>query len=125
MSDSDEKKARLEAIRAANRAKAAAEGNAPATPPPAVAAPADAAATAPAAPTPAAKAALVPRKPVPRPIKLIAGVLFGILVVGLLATTTGQYIPAIIFGAIFGAVTALMFGNWPPAPGDDVTSGGE
>ena len=43
----------------------------------------------------------------------------------LLATTTQQYVLAVVFGVIFGAVFGLMFGSWPPAPGDEVTSGGE
>jgi hypothetical protein len=58
-------------------------------------------------------------------IKVLAGVVFFVLVSFLLATTTRQYIAAVIFGAIFGAVFAWMFGSWPPGPGDEVTSGGE
>ncbi len=176
MSENDEKKARLDAIRAANRAKAAAEGGAvPAAAPvadapaaPVAAAPAAAnmsddkaarlaairaanaakggdapttaattslsapaaAATAPRAAAPAAvaakpvaKPALPPRKQIPRLYKVIGGAVFFVVVTGLLATTTHNYIPAIIFGAIFGAVCGLMFGSWPPGVGDEVTGG--
>jgi ABC-type uncharacterized transport system permease subunit len=52
-------------------------------------------------------------------------VIFFVIMSVLLATTTGQYITAVIFGVIFGAIFAWMFGNWPPASGDEVTSGGE
>jgi hypothetical protein len=52
-------------------------------------------------------------------------VIFFIITSVLLATTTGEYITAVAFGVIFGALFGLMFGSWPPAPGDDVTSGGE
>ena len=61
----------------------------------------------------------------PRAIKAIAGAVFMAIVVGLLAVTTERYVPAVIFGAIFGAVLGWMFGSWPPGPSDDVTSGGE
>ncbi len=125
---SDEKAARLAAIRAANAGKGTA---APATETTAhlgtaaPAAPATAAAPkAAAAPKPPARPTTA-RKPVPRMIKVAGSTIFFIVVLGLLATTTGQYIPAIIFGAIFGAVVGMMFGNWPPGPGDDVTAGGE
>jgi asparagine N-glycosylation enzyme membrane subunit Stt3 len=54
---------------------------------------------------------------------VIGGAIFFVVVTGLLATTTHNYIPAIIFGVIFGAVFGLMFGSWPPGPGDEVTGG--
>jgi hypothetical protein len=46
-----------------------------------------------------------------------------VLVFGLLATTTKNYISAIVAGALFGAVFGLLFGSWPPGPGDEVTGG--
>src|SRR6266545_2284311 len=102
MSDADDKKARLEAIRAANRAKAEAEGRA-------------------AAAVPAANAAAPARNPRSK-IFTVAGIaIFIVIVSGLLATTTGQYLPAIVFGAIFGVVFGLMLASWPPGAGDEVT----
>jgi hypothetical protein len=41
----------------------------------------------------------------------------------LLATTTKQYLLATIFGVVLGAAFGLMFGSWPPGPGDEVTGG--
>ncbi|KPV48465.1 hypothetical protein SE17_37920, partial [Kouleothrix aurantiaca] len=72
---------------------------------------------------PAARPAAPARKPIPRIFKVVGGALFMMLVTGLLATTTHNYIPALVFGAIFGAVLGLMFGSWPPGPGDEVTGG--
>jgi hypothetical protein len=58
-------------------------------------------------------------------IKVLASVVFMVITSVLLATTTGEWLLAVVFGVIFGAVFGLMFGSWPPGPGDEVTSGGE
>jgi len=122
---SDEKAARLAAIRAANAAKG---GDAPAvtatttnlSAPAAAAAAPRAAAPAAAA---AAKPALPPRKQIPRLYKVIGGAVFMTIVFVLLATTTKQYLLATIFGVVLGGAFGLMFGSWPPGPGDEVTGG--
>jgi len=125
---SDDKAARLAAIRAANAAKG---GDAPAAtatttnlnaPAAAPAAP-RAAAPAAAAAKPVAKPALPPRKQIPRLYKVIGGAVFMTIVFVLLATTTKQYLLATIFGVVLGGAFGLMFGSWPPGPGDEVTGG--
>jgi len=63
------------------------------------------------------------RKPIPRLYKVVGGAVFMMIVFGLLATTTQNYLWAVIIGGLMGAVFGLMFGNWPPGPGDDVTGG--
>jgi hypothetical protein len=126
---SDEKAARLAAIRAANAAKAGDTPAATATttnlsaPPAAPAAPRAAAPAAAAAAKPAAKPALPPRKQIPRLYKVIGGIVFMTIVCVLLATTTKQYILAVIFGVLLGGTLGLMFGSWPPGPGDEITGG--
>ena len=63
------------------------------------------------------------RKPIPRLYKVIGGIVFMTVVCILLATTTHQYILGVIFGVLLGATLGLMFGSWPPGPGDEVTGG--
>ena len=126
---SDEKKAKLEAIRAANAAKKADAGGSPAAVAPVVAAPAAA------APAPARSAA-APAAPVARPvvrapakqqiveedrvsgrilmIRMLVGALFGLILCVLLATMTGYYIRGAITGIILGALAGLLVLSWPP-----------
>lgn len=129
---SDEKKARLEAIRAAKKAAA---NDAPATPAavgtPTVqlAATPVAATVAPAAPKPAAPAATKPAAPQLTGgveansiidlsfkgtlIRIIAGAIFcGIIGLGL-ATLTDKYLLGGLFGVIIGVVGGYMVGDWP------------
>lgn len=135
---SDDKKAKLEAIRAANAAKKATAGGAPA------AAPVAAAATTPAAPAPVSKAAAVPAAapksaaapaaaarsaapakpaqpieddPQPRGAllrKVIIGAVFGLILCVLFASMTGNYIQGAITGLILGAVGGPLVLSWPP-----------
>ncbi|MCG8351552.1 MAG: hypothetical protein MI924_27615 [Chloroflexales bacterium] len=128
---SDEKAERLAAIRAANAAKKADPA------PPAAAAAPPASTVAPATPKPATPAASAATKTPPlgqmatpssRPLTIqkitartIVGALCGMLMLGLLATTVGNILPALIFGAFIGAVVGYMFGSWPPSPGDETT----
>jgi hypothetical protein len=130
VSMSDEKKAKLEAIRAANAAKKAAAGQAPAT---TTAAPATAQAATPA--VPATKAAAPAAKPatrgvtVPQPVKPIEddpqpwsvlikhaaiGAVVGVILCVLLATMTGNYLMGAFWGLILGAVGGLLVLSWPP-----------
>jgi hypothetical protein len=129
---SDEKKAKLEAIRAANAAKKAAATDAPATAAPATAAPATAQAAAPAkaAATPAAKPATPSRAiSVPKPAEPVAddpqprsalvrraivGAIFAIILCVLLATMTDKYILAVICGLLVGVVGGPLVLGWPP-----------
>ena len=122
----DEKAARLAAIRAANAAKT---GDAPAATAtttnvsaPAAAAAGSAAPVA-AAAKPVAKPAQPPRKQIPRMYTVIGGAVFMTIVFVLLATTTKEYLVAAIFGVLLGGAFGLMFGSWPPGPGDEVTGG--
>jgi len=121
----DEKAARLAAIRAANAAKT---GDAPAATATTnnVSAPAaapGAAAPAAAAAKTVAKPAQPPRKQIPRMYTVIGGAVFMTIVFVLLATTTKEYLLAAIFGVLLGGAFGLMFGSWPPGPGDEVTGG--
>ena len=129
---SDDKKAKLEAIRAANAAKKAQAGDgAPAaTAAPAAAAPATPAAARPAAAAPAA-AAPAPR-PAARPTSQPAvleddripmqvyirragvGAIGGLILCVMLATMTGNYITGAIWGLGLGALTGILVLNWPP-----------
>jgi hypothetical protein len=131
----DEKAERLAAIRAANAAKKTA------APPEAAAAAPPASPAAPAAPKAVPKPAIPAASPAaktPPPgqmatpssrpltaqaiaIRTIFGALCGMLLLGLLATTVGNILPALIFGALTGAVVGYMFGSWPPSPGDETT----
>ncbi|HEY3229321.1 MAG TPA: hypothetical protein VGJ87_08875, partial [Roseiflexaceae bacterium] len=123
----------LAAIRAANAAKAAGAPADVATTSPSAPAPASAtgpttplAAPAAVAPKPVTRAPAAPaRKPIPRVVRMLASIVFFSIVSLLLATTTHEYVAALIFGVLFGATFSWMFGSWPPGPGDDVTSGGE
>jgi len=54
---------------------------------------------------------------------VIGGAVFMTIVFVLLATTTKQYLLATIFGVVLGGAFGLMFGSWPPGPGDEVTGG--
>ncbi|WP_110520585.1 hypothetical protein [Herpetosiphon llansteffanensis] len=129
---SDDKKARLEAIRAAKKAAAdapAAPGVA-ATPAPAAAAPVVAATpaaapatAAPVAPKPAAPAStgndsisansIISLTMLGRLKRIIVGVAFCVLIGLGLATVTGEYLLGGGFGALIGAVGGLMVGDWP------------
>jgi len=134
---SDDKKARLEAIRAANAAKqgtggAAAPAAAPPTPAPGPARPAAAAPAAarPAAAAPAAPAAPRPAaaRPTPKtaPIEddrvpmgtlirhAIIGAVFGAILFLMFATMTGNFIGAGIWGVLLGALGGVLVLNWPP-----------
>ena len=120
---SDEKKAKLEAIRAA---KAAAGGSATPAPPIAIAAtpaaaPATTVATTPTTAPAAAKPAAAPAKPAGkdttsiaansiidlslkgRIIRIVAGILFCGIIGFLLASVTGDYLIGTIFGVFIGA----------------------
>lgn len=129
---SDDKKARLEAIRAAKKAAAADAPAVPAvaaTPTPA-AAPVVAATPA-AAPATAAPVAAKPAAPAStgndsisansiisltmlgRLKRILVGVAFCVLIGLGLATVTGQYLLGGGFGALIGAVGGLMVGDWP------------
>jgi hypothetical protein len=131
----DEKAERLAAIRAANASKqsitppATAATAAPASPA-APAAPKAASKPAPPTASPAAKTPPPGQMATPssRPltaqaiaIRTVFGALCGMLLLGLLATTVGNILPALIFGALTGAVVGYMFGSWPPSPGDETT----
>ena len=114
---SDDKAARLAAIRAANAAKAgetpaatATTTNVSAPAAPAASSPA-AAAAAPAAAKPAAKPAAPPRKQIPRLYKILGGIVFMTIVCVLLATTTHQYLLGAFFGVLLGGTLGLMFGE--------------
>ncbi|XSG75637.1 hypothetical protein ACP8Y2_01295 [Herpetosiphon llansteffanensis] len=130
---SDDKKARLEAIRAAKKAAADAPA-APvvaATPAPAAAAPvvaatpaaAPATTAAPIAPKPAAPAStgndsisansIISLTMLGRLKRIIVGVAFCVLIGLGLATVTGEYLLGGGFGALIGAVGGLMVGDWP------------
>ncbi|WP_054536856.1 hypothetical protein [Herpetosiphon geysericola] len=131
---SDDKKARLEAIRAAKKAAAADAPAAPvvaATPAPAAAAPVVAATPAAAPATAAAPVAAKPAAPAStgndsisansiisltmlgRLKRIIVGVAFCVLIGLGLATVTGEYLLGGGFGALIGAVGGLMVGDWP------------
>ncbi|MFD3164558.1 hypothetical protein [Herpetosiphon sp. NSE202] len=130
---SDDKKARLEAIRAAKKAAAADAPAAPvvaATPAPAAAAPvvaatpaAPATAAAPVAPKPAAPAStgndsisansIISLTMLGRLKRILVGVAFCVLIGLGLASVTGQYLLGGGFGALIGAVGGLMVGDWP------------
>src|SRR5919199_4361004 len=125
---SDEKKAKLEAIRAANAAKKADAGGVPAAVAP-VAAPA---AAAPAAARPAAATAAPVARPAVRApakqqiveedrvsgrilmIRMLVGALFGLILCVLLATMTGYYIRGAITGIFLGALAGPLVLSWPP-----------
>lgn len=132
---SDDKKARLEAIRAANAAKqgtggaaaAPAAGGAAAAAAPAAATPAARptaapAAAAPAAPRPAAarptpKTAPIEDDRVPMGTiirRAIIGAVFGAILCLMLATMTGNFIVAGIWGVLLGALGGVLVLNWPP-----------
>lgn len=127
---SDDKKARLEAIRAAKKAAASDAPAAPvavaATPAPAAApvvAATPAAPAAPAAPKPAAPASngndlitansIISLTMLGRLKRIIAGVAFCVLIGLGLATVTGEYLLGGGFGALIGVVGGLMVGDWP------------
>lgn len=121
---SDDKKAKLEAIRAANAAKKADGGGAvePATRTPVAAAPAAAqAAAAPAARPAAARAApkstVLEDDRVPMGIYLsraVVGAVVGVILCLMLATMTGNYISGALWGLVIGAFAGLLILNWPP-----------
>ena len=125
---SDEKKAKLEAIRAANAAKkgqaepapVAAAVAAPAAAPAArpVAAPAATAPRpAPAAARPAPKATVVEDERIPISLHLrraAIGAVLGLILCVLLATMTGDFLEAAIWGIVLGALGGLLVMNWPP-----------
>ena len=150
---SDEKKARLDAIRAANAAKKAAAGEEPAPAPaaPVVAATTEAPASAavganmsddkkarleairaakkaaasdaPVAPKPAAPASngndlitansIISLTMLGRLKRIVAGVAFCVLIGLGLATVTGEYLLGGGFGALIGVVGGVMVGDWP------------
>lgn len=124
---SDDKKAKLEAIRAANAAKKAAAGTAT----PVATAPAGAPAARPAAAPAAAPAAKPAARPVvaakpnapvqddraPRSVLLkraIIGAIVCMLLFVMLATMTGKYLEGAIWGLILGAVAGPIVLSWPP-----------
>jgi hypothetical protein len=130
---SDDKKAKLEAIRAANAAKKAAGGGAQVVEAPAeAAAPAavttrPVAATAAPAPAPAARPAAAARAAArPAPVederlprrvlllRMLVGAIFGVILCLLLATMTGYYIRGAVAGLFLGALSGLLVLSWPP-----------
>lgn len=121
---SDEKKAKLEAIRAANAAKKADAGAAApavvATTTPTAPATATAAAPAvarPAAARPAPKSTVLEDDRVPIQIYLrraVVGAVLGLILCLLLATMTGNYVAGALWGLVLGALAGLLILNWPP-----------
>ncbi|MBA3947395.1 MAG: hypothetical protein H0X37_22910 [Herpetosiphonaceae bacterium] len=131
---SDEKKAKLEAIRAANASR---KGEVVVDAAPAVAAPVavqppttakDAVATAPAAPAaPARSGTRVPNiqqgqkvvedDRIPArvyAIRAVIGAVFGLIICVALASDTHAYLPATIWGILLGAALGLLVLSWPP-----------
>lgn len=134
---SDEKKAKLEAIRAAKAAEkdtvaVATTAAAPAAPAAAATttAPVAAAVAAPQAATAQQLAAKrVPDVVGPKPAKVIeddtltarvyviravVGAVFGVVLCLLLASLTGKYVTAAIWGALLGAALGVLVLSWPP-----------
>ena len=124
----DDKKARLEAIRAANAAKQADGGTStapvPAAPTPAPAAARPAATAAPAAARPATpaarptpKSAILEDERIPLRVHLwraAIGAVLGVILCVLLATMTDNYISGALWGAVLGALTGVLVISWPP-----------
>lgn len=125
---SDDKKAKLEAIRAANAAKKADSGVAPvagitpavapaAARPAAVAPAAAAPAARPAAARPTPKSTILEDDRIPMPIYLrraVIGAVLGLILCLMLATMTGNYITGAVWGVILGALAGILIFNWPP-----------
>lgn len=128
---SEEQRAKLEAIRAANAAKRSVGAPAVAVAAPSTPAAAPAATMgAPARATPAPPAA--PRRPAARPSvrvepvvddriprailirRMVLGAIFGIILCVLFATMTGHYFRGAITGAVLGALGGLLVLSWPP-----------
>ncbi len=124
----DDKKAKLEAIRAANAAKRAEGGAVPVAVAPVTAAPTAAAApsatarpAAAPAPRPAARASAKPQiveedhvSGRVQLIRLIVGAIFGFVICVLLATMTGYYVRGAVVGIILGALAGVLVLGWPP-----------
>lgn len=130
---SDDKAARLAAIRAANQPKGDASVSVSPTP-----SPATAAKPAAAKPTTAAKpAAAKPAAPVDTStpssnpatfkgdvMRVFVGAIIGAIMVTLFGLMVTSYIAlwtASAFGAIFGGMSGLLVGRWPPLPGEETT----
>lgn len=128
----DDKKARLEAIRAANAAKKADAGSTAtvvATPAAAQTTPAATTTAAPAAtatpaaaPKPAARPAAAQTEPIPDDRvpaavllrRVIIGAVAGLLLCLMLATMTGNYLQGAFWGLLMGAVFGPLVLGWPP-----------